>query len=91
MQTTTYENDGHYTIMKIQAGKGVTVKDIDEAPTIEAEPVRHGEWIEYFAYGCWHYDCPLCDDGYATKERQIRLENYCQNCGAKMNGGTDNG
>ena len=51
--------------------------------------VRHGQWIEHYAYECWHYDCPFCDDGYATKERDITPPNYCPNCGARMDGGAD--
>ena len=48
--------------------------------------VVHGEWIESFNFGYWHYDCPFCDDGYAVKERDETKPNYCQNCGAKMDG-----
>lgn len=58
--------------------------------TIEAEPVRRGEWIEHFSNDCWHYDCPFCDDGYATNERQEHPENYCSNCGAKLEVRTNN-
>lgn len=50
--------------------------------------VRHGEWVESFSHGVWHYDCPFCGDGYATKERQEKPENYCSNCGARMDGGS---
>jgi hypothetical protein len=57
---------------------------IDVAPAVDAEPVRRGKWIENYAYGAWHYDCPFCDDGYATKKREKKPENYCHNCGAKM-------
>jgi hypothetical protein len=51
--------------------------------------VKRGEWKKHFSYGCWHYDCPFCDDGFATKEDFIinQLPKYCSNCGAKMNGG----
>jgi hypothetical protein len=49
--------------------------------------VRHGVWVEHFSFGVWHYDCPFCDDGYATKERDNTPPNYCPNCGAKMDGG----
>lgn len=43
---------------------------VRQMPAVDAEPVRHGRWIEHYAYGAWHYDCPFCDDGYATKERE---------------------
>lgn len=48
--------------------------------------VKSGKWQESFAFGCWHYDCPFCDDGYATKEKDETPPNYCQNCGNKMDG-----
>ena len=57
---------------------------LEEAPAVDAEPVRHGKWIETYAYGAWIYDCPFCDDGYATKEREKKPVNFCHNCGAKM-------
>ena len=60
--------------------------EIDEQPTADVEEVKHGEWKEHFAFDCWHYDCPFCDDGFATKERDNTLPNYCGNCGAKMDG-----
>lgn len=50
--------------------------DIDEAPTIDAEPVRHGHWIKMFeSYACSECYCP------ADKES---LSDYCPDCGAKM-------
>lgn len=61
-----------------------TAKEIvTYAPTIDAEPVVHGEWIVHnpdnpFAiYG----ECPVCH------EEVGRKWNYCPNCGAKMDGG----
>ena len=59
---------------------------VKEAPSADVEEVKHGEWIEHFSYGCWHYDCPFCDDGFATKEKCKTKPNYCGNCGAKMDG-----
>lgn len=53
------------------------------------DAVKHGTWREFFSYGCWHYDCPFCDDGYAVRERQKTPQNYCSNCGAKMDGGVE--
>ncbi len=92
VQTTTFEKDGHYSIIKIQDGKGVTVKDIDEAPTIEAEPVRHGEWIEDGT----NIVCSVCktefSDEIAFMKRTIDPEKpkRCPECGAKMEGGAEN-
>ncbi len=64
---------------------------VREAPTVEAELVRHGRWVmaeyEYF-------DCSACNWSYyngcdSTKEAKRKLENgdyyqFCPNCGAKM-------
>ena len=54
---------------------------IEEAPTVDAEPVRHGRW-EYnsaeYAMGIPHYECSICGETVAEKT------NYCPFCGAKM-------
>ncbi len=63
------------------------LRDEFEEVEIEFAEVKHGKWKEHFAFGVWHYDCPFCGDGYATKERDKTPPNYCQNCGAKMDGG----
>ncbi len=45
------------------------------APTIEAEPIRHGKWID-----CgWSIKCSECGHNMPFSTR-----NYCPNCGAKM-------
>ena len=46
--------------------------EIDTAPTVDAEPVRHGNWMGTVCSACgkstsFYYDC-----------------DYCPNCGAKM-------
>lgn len=54
--------------------------DIDEAPTIEAEPVRHGHWIDTGS----GQECSVCH------EIQYGYDNYryyCPFCGAKMENG----
>ena len=53
----------------------------------ELTEVKHGEWIESFSFDCWHYDCSLCGEGYATKEKDKTPPNFCQDCGAIMDGG----
>lgn len=57
----------------------VDVADIKVAPTIEAEPVRHGHWEE----SCNELDkyCSECKEVCGTIYER---ENYCPNCGAKM-------
>ena len=60
---------------------------IKNAPTIEAVPVRHGRWVwrnkcEPFEF---KYECSICHDGSDLESK------YCQNCGARMDGGADNG
>ena len=63
---------------------GVTVEEIANAPTIEAVPVVHGEWIEFdIDYGgipTVGYQCSECgqSNGFIT--------DFCPNCGAKKEG-----
>ena len=58
----------------------VDVSDIEEAPTIEAEPVRHGYWMcgDYYDIGDV---CSECDWDSGMVNPTLR---YCPNCGAKM-------
>lgn len=48
----------------------------------DVAPVRHGRWVS--VEGGSFYECSNC--GYLT---DYHLSNYCPNCGAKMDGGTD--
>lgn len=64
---------------------------LDDIPTIDAEPVRHGRWLGegdgyadgYPVMDVWYCsECDHCiDDG---TDNQEHLPNYCPNCGAKM-------
>ena len=62
--------------------EAVDMSDIKNAPTIEAEPVRHGRWRDYSmdSYTCSNckYTVPKDDYGYKYP--------YCPHCGAKMDG-----
>lgn len=60
----------------------VTEWDINKAPTIEAEPVKHGYWIEVAKNTSWK--CSECGELSCCKA------DYCPDCGAKMDGGADN-
>ena len=60
-------------------GVGDSIAIIKNAPTIEAEPVKHGEWRDYpIADGC--LQCSSCG-----VLRMGKPSNYCPHCGAKMN------
>lgn len=64
---------------------------IKAATTIDAEPVRHGHWIEtIFPYGCKQYRCSNCiEDEWWNGKFAYGDEHYCPNRGAKMDGGFD--
>ena len=62
--------------------------DVKEAPTIEAEPVRHGHWIKvgcsFFGVsrGVSRYECSVCH--YTDEHNESREVPYCWQCGARM-------
>ena len=64
-------------------------------PTIDAVPVKHGEWIRK-SPTAWMWTCSCCkkDDAYAYSagesfEPDVLQDLFCPNCGAKMDGGKD--
>jgi hypothetical protein len=61
------------------------VQIINNQPTIEAAPVVHGEWIEVgVTCGITILKCSNCG-----KEHPRLHENFCRDCGAKMEGGAE--
>lgn len=66
----------------ISQGFNLAIYDVKEAPTIDAEPVRHGKWI-------WEeqvYNCSVCSHkAYGNiLECMDGTYKYCPNCGARM-------
>lgn len=56
---------------------------IENAPTIEAEPIKHGQWIESWG-GIWH-SCSVCGGIPPFNMRGDDIPTpYCPHCGAKM-------
>ena len=55
--------------------------ELDEAPTIDAEPVKHGKWID--VKGSNGKDYRKCSECLHTQDI-TGLLNYCPVCGAKM-------
>ena len=68
---------------------GFVKSDIQCMPTMEAEPIRHGHWIErtkvhpdLLNESTYHYECSNC--GYwDTHGADVEVP-YCWHCGAKM-------
>lgn len=58
---------------------------LEDAPEVEAEPVRHGKWARENNYGIWK-----CSECGCKVNRSNPLKGniwnyyYCPNCGAKM-------
>lgn len=57
-----------------------TLKDI---PSADVAPVRHGRWVVIDAEEPRRYGCSEC------KRLSWNMENYCGNCGARMDGEED--
>ena len=63
----------------------VTFEDISNAPTIDAEPVRHGHWeIDEKRYGNKDPHCSICRAILEGDVYKCRNNYYCYHCGAKM-------
>ena len=79
---TSFEEDGHLS--------SYIEEYIDNAPTIDAEPVRHGLWIQSKIVPDYHY-CSLCKVAHKMQMscNVYVLLKYCPHCGAKMDGGKD--
>lgn len=60
---------------------------IKSIPAADVAPVRHGRWIPVKPYNNTYmgFKCSLC----GAQFQGISTDNYCGNCGAKMDGETD--
>lgn len=60
---------------------------IQQIPAVDAEPVRHGKWIENEGFdGDCYYTCSVCHCDWTTIDGTPTENNmrYCPECGAKM-------
>lgn len=63
------------------------VNNIDEQPTVDAEPVRHGKWMKCDEDKWEHIyalRCSECHGGYHLSHETTTAWNYCPECGARM-------
>ena len=79
-------------------GVGDSIAIIKNAPTIEAEPVKHGKWVKMSDADGYYYACSECGEelyrewifdrefDLFPKKKTIDKTRYCPNCGAKMDG-----
>ena len=75
------EKDGMHPI-----SMEVLIEDLEDAPTIEVEPVKHGRVVTSTdRWHTMHQNCSECGEELAWKA----YPKYCPNCGAKMDGGAD--
>ena len=59
--------------------------EIESMPTIDAEPVVHGHWIEKSDGAELQLVCEKCGYDYIEADPDcIERHNFCPNCGAKM-------
>ena len=65
------------------------VKILNQFPQSDVAPVRHGQWEE--ASDGDGIVCPFCRTDFCTIIYDTEYFNYCPNCGAKMDGGINNG
>ena len=68
----------------MHAAVNAFINFIVQAPTIEAVPVVHGEWIKEEGAFFPTYKCSVC----RAKHGAIWFK-YCPSCGAKMKGGAE--
>lgn len=76
-----------YDVDSYLAGNNEILEMIDNAPTVDAEIVRHGYWIEAPAHYPIHgryFVCSVC--GNSDSKNTVIRGHYCWFCGSKMDG-----
>lgn len=84
--------------METETDAAVVLRMIDDAPAADAAPVAHGRWDNvpntYMSViskdGAYHGNATTCSVCHEVNPNAYKT-NYCPNCGAKMDGGTESG
>lgn len=66
--------------------------EIDDMPTADVQPVKHGRWITWDDSG--FTKCSCCNSEYYISDLQTvgdseGFVNFCPNCGARMDGDSE--
>ena len=69
-----------YLFMALKQGIDHAIAVINEAPTIDAEPVKHGRWLPQIVLGTKAWDCSECKTLGSPHWKR------CPICEAKMDG-----
>lgn len=83
-------HDGNF----MRGGIRKALRIIEQAPVVDAVPVRHGRWIDEIEPNAVTasgrevhiFRCSACDFTWANKTAVLHYFKYCPNCGAKMDG-----
>lgn len=82
------EYDNNYRLI-------IPAEAIKAAPAADVVPVVHGEWVRpHWRNSNFCYDCSVCGNEVMHQEyrwRDKKIYPICPWCGAKMDGGADNG
>ena len=73
------------TVYNTLSAPYITKRDVEEAPTVDAAPVRHGRWIKETDREN-HWNCSECG---VVVGIVAEYSPYCYKCGAKMDGGEE--
>lgn len=79
MSDLIYREDAKDFVRHARANGLDVIEYLDEVPTVDAVPVRHGRWNNGYEV----QNCSEC--GYRGK----RSYHYCPKCGARMDGGVN--
>lgn len=75
----------------VQNMSDIDCKTILEMPDADVEPIRHGEWVVDTIYpsGVKKFHCSICGQERTVHEKYegVFRQNYCPNCGTKMDKG----
>lgn len=73
--------------------KAISYNDV--IPNADIQPVKRGRWIDIYEWAemhdsrpsgmCTYYWCSECE------KEQEKKSDFCPNCGARMDGGAENG